>query len=400
LTNLFLILAFALSFFSTPFIAFTAFASIFFIIDLIRKKKTAKLLINDGLFFILFVALILSSVFAVFDKWLSLGSAVLFGLYWLAYFMIRNTADDKLIANVMKAVSCMLIIVCATAIAHFFINKDIVLNLFNETVIFKARSHKNTLASFMVYPALFGNFLAIHLTAMMVYFIYNFRKLKPVWIVIFALAFIIGILTIVLTQARGGLIILFVAALVVFFFLPGKVKAFLLIPVVIASVVSALFMPAKWVQTIKDPLNEANIRARFSMIVAGMDLYEEKGNPAVGIGIMGFREWWGDWPKKVKYSIYEDLNYIHNVYFSFFLETGIIGLLTFIVWIGYLIWILARDAVKKRNWKSISGFALVSGFVINSLVDNLIYVVMLGFLLFLYWGIFASEIDDRALLKS
>jgi len=65
-----------------------------------------------------------------------------------------------------------------------------------------------------------------------------------------------------------------------------------------------------------------------------------------------------------------------------------------------LIWILARDAVKKRNWKSISGFALVSGFVINSLVDNLIYVVMLGFLLFLYWGIFASEIDDRALLKS
>lgn len=110
-----------------------------------------------------------------------------------------------------------------------------------------------------------------------------------------------------------------------------------IIVVVVADVVSGGTITGRLVNTVYDPL----VGQRFALMVAALLVFREY--PIIGIGPGGFAESLEGYGPQVDW-LWNYVGTAHNAYLDVAAEMGIIGLVTFLCFMGTVFWILLRGA--------------------------------------------------------
>jgi len=137
---------------------------------------------------------------------------------------------------------------------------------------------------------------------------------------------------------------------------------------------------------------------RLKLYRVAVDVLKEE--PVLGAGLMGFREWYGAFKPGLKDDI---LNYPHNIFLNFWLESGLFGLLAIL---GMLVWIVNRSK-KMIGWGQGYGqftviiLAALTSLVVHGLVDAPFFkndlAILFWYLLSLFPAASASKIGQSEL---
>lgn len=108
-----------------------------------------------------------------------------------------------------------------------------------------------------------------------------------------------------------------------------------------------------------------------------------KDNSILGIGLNNFEQVYREYIPKVAFPPLEWLvPHAHNLYFSLWLETGIIGLISFVVIVG----ILGFRLIKARTIFSITVLAAMVSILVHGLVDT---PILKNDLAMVFWSLLA-----------
>ena len=173
----------------------------------------------------------------------------------------------------------------------------------------------------------------------------------------------------------------------------------MMIAVVLVIISTLLIVPASRDRILpalggNDPAGQE----RLKLYRVAVDVLKEE--PVLGAGLMGFREWYGAFKPGLKDDI---LNYPHNIFLNFWLESGLFGLLAIL---GMLVWIVNRSK-KMIGWGQGYGqftviiLAALTSLVVHGLVDAPFFkndlAILFWYLLSLFPAASASKIGQSEL---
>lgn len=342
----------------------------------------------------------------------SLEGLAVFAVYAVVYGLTRSyPMDERIYRRVSCAAGAGLLLAGGFALLHyFFIRAPIRFTVpFFGTLDFPATMNmgaNNPLISILQNSSLGGNILAFLVTYLSGYLFgrARARDLKVREWAFYVPALLTGLTALVLTNTRGAMLFVlvsFVTLLVLY-----RKYVFLAVPVVLAAVI--LLLPNEKIrQTLRDPLDSPNMRGRFLQYRAGMEILLER-NPFWGIGLRNFQyayleNYSGEPeferfpggeivtngpPKKLlfleEYRIENmPVPYIHNLYLSLVVETGVIGFLALMLFWIRTVLLGLRDFRRQNDPVAATTVAALAGFFANSLFDNLLYTV--PFAVLLWW---------------
>ncbi len=205
--------------------------------------------------------------------------------------------------------------------------------------------------SFFEHP----NQLALYLSPLIVFFtalfINNYKLIKSRWI--FALTIIVPTVALVLTFSRGAWMGVFAGLFIVF--ANRYSLKIVIIPLLLAILMAFLTPPIR--DRISN-LSDASTSAHLDLMKAGVNKIIE--SPLVGNGLYGFRQTLEQANFKG-----EVINYPHNIFLNFWVEMGLLGLISFA-----LIFYFASNEYKKHPTilKFAAGMFLVT-VIVHGLVD-------------------------------
>ena len=170
------------------------------------------------------------------------------------------------------------------------------------------------------------------------------------------------VLGVVGTVSRTGFLMIGITTVMIiaFWLISDRHRITALIAPVMALIVAGLyFIPADyWTvmqTTIFSPERNAggNFGNRSALIDAGVRVWEDY--PVAGVGINRFRHISGDYLSFENARVFRKLP--HNMYVTLLAETGLVGFLLFMGWIGYSMWELFFAWRFKMGW--VSDLALI-----------------------------------------
>ena len=207
------------------------------------------------------------------------------------------------------------------------------------------------ISSIFDYP----NALALYLTPLFVLFlVMRFKKFGPLTSMAYALGLAIQALAILLTFSRGAwLAIGLVLVVVLLSHLPIKrVAAGLMVLILLFSVIPLL--RNRVILTFNDPSGIARVDLGKAAIV------KLKQSPIFGNGLYGFRTTL----EEQKFSG-EILNYPHNIALNFWIEMGLLGLVSF----ALIIYWSLREHQQGPTILSLAACAFLGVIIVHGLVD-------------------------------
>jgi len=149
-----------------------------------------------------------------------------------------------------------------------------------------------------------------------------------------------GVVLLILTFSRGAWIGYIASIIFLLLFTRHRKNILLLL---VAGIMALVILPVSRARILpvlegRDPAGQE----RFKLWKAAWEII--KANPLLGGGLMGFRDWYGALKQSNADNI---LNYPHNFFLNFWVETGLLGLTAVI---GALIWTgkRARELYRKH----------------------------------------------------
>ncbi len=346
--------------------------------------------------------------------------------------------ENSFLREIFKAFSLAIVVgVCLSLLRVFVLwlltdgnSYRFVFNLAGFRIVITEFFFKDGRLSGMIdQPALFGNLLALYLVfpayAVLSWIFsgkdnlngsdsqataredrqLNFRQ----DVVLHVVALILGFIGIVLTGTRGALL-LFVLELTVLFLIlaPSFKKALAMIFVAgIILVAFSLAVPSFRIRFLHslDPHWRSNA-TRLMLIKASFDILKNTHRIITGVGLLNFRplfNLWRGWGAHASIGSSVGYGFVHNLYVHFLVEEGIVGVLVVaFLFVQGIVVNLRRVVRLKRAGlnvpaKAFSAVALavVSSFMIHSLIDNLLFSFQSGGFIFLIMGLAETFNFDR-----
>jgi O-antigen ligase len=226
----------------------------------------------------------------------------------------------------------------------------------------------------------------------------NFRKNSKL-VIFYLISFLINLSAFFLTVSRSGYLGLFVGGIL---FLLLNIKYFLNKKIIVGSLIgifllilSVIFLDtpieSMWgrFQTTfqkQDPTGSTQEHLLFSE--AASNIFKQ--NPIVGIGSGNFEEYYLNYV-----DTNEDTAYTYNIYLSFLSETGIVGFLTQISFMIFILICGFKAFLKnKENELSILSSALICGYI-SILIANLFYSYYILFFVWLVVGLILASLKVK-----
>ncbi|MDD5634915.1 MAG: O-antigen ligase family protein [Candidatus Omnitrophica bacterium] len=216
----------------------------------------------------------------------------------------------------------------------------------------------------------FGTFLVVAFFAALG--LANYRLDKVPMRIYFTALNIILLVNLIFTYSRGAWSAFFAALILLLFFVRNKRIIVLSLSVICCGVLIAFFIPLSH-EKIMVLLTKKD-SGRLAMWKDVLDMARQ--HPLVGCGVGLFMEIFG----KLKEWGYQ---YVHNCYLQMLVETGILGLVSFLLFVGLII---------KRVWLSVAqdhdrvvmGLgAAFAAFLVHAFFDTQFYSVQLSTLFWL-----------------
>lgn len=137
----------------------------------------------------------------------------------------------------------------------------------------------------------------------------------------------------------------------------------------------------KWKDTLENPLEQYTVADRINQMQFGFSLLKDKVLWH-GIGLFNFRFAYQDYLKKTKSKLPE-VQFLHNIYLSILVETGILG---FILFMAAVLYLFAQYAKHRHQLSSYTALLFLGGLAFYNITDNWLYILKFSILLFLFLG--------------
>ncbi len=359
----------------TPYPVAIFILTCFIIVIINLPKKILTLNLLDKLQLIYTLWLIPVSCFAVYKGHSFLASLV-FVLYLFAYLSARSLFDSHKFNLIIK----ILIITCLF-LDFWSILQSVGLSIkWHNFWILRPRKFPLPLTSLCFNQRHFAVFLEFILPIFLA--LWFFTKNKYLLIL-----FIVNFLFLILTHERGP----FGSTIVAILVLAGLFKRYKFgITIIIVLVLIGLsFRPFR--KRLLHTFEQNADIARKVNIIGGLKMWRDH-NIVTGIGV-------NNYPLLYKQPKYYDkrvriLPFVHNLYISMLVETGIIGLiLSTILFITFMRWLFYLFKTSKDILKFFYGglFAAFIGTFVDNLFDCTPYIIGFGTIYWIFMGIISCE---------
>lgn len=202
----------------------------------------------------------------------------------------------------------------------------------------------------------YPNALALYLAPLIAFFVSVFWSNQELFGKKTAImGILVMIVALIMTFSRGAWIGLFAGIVFLLFVKLGKLKVLGIAGVVLAILLSLPMTRDRLLLTARDPSSFAHVELMNAAI------NKIGSNPIFGNGLFGFRHTLTE-----QNFSGEILNYPHNIFLSFWLEMGILGLMTFI---GLLVLAFKQYKTKPSSAIALGAIAYLIVFLVHGLVD-------------------------------
>ena len=242
-----------------------------------------------------------------------------------------------------------------------------------------------------------ANVLAFSLVFPMSYYFRNPDRMKFPERVLYIFAILVAFIVIGLTATRGAFIFLgFV--LVIAVVLTRKWHYFLFLGALGAILFLLPITRNKISETLTNPVKEVNVANRLHQYRAGWQIFKS-GNFVLGTGLMNFRNIYdkryaadfADSKSDLQNGKVPHVPYIHNNYLSVLVETGIAGFLVLFVFFAAAFFSLLKKGFRQSSVHILTGFVMLCGFFIHSLLDAVLWVSPISLFLWAALGLGLKE---------
>lgn len=330
------------------------------------------------------------SVFFSADKILSIYGFLAFLAYPISYFVFsRNITKDNL-PFVLNTLIYSSLIVCMIGAVQFMIPMHFMVA---HSVFFKSVFgwyagpsilHGGEMVSILGNANVLGAYLVLVLPVFACIF-FDEPSLK--W----AAFFILNVFILIFTQSKSALIGFFVGFLLIIFSIRKKTLIFW------SFLMSALLLTVLNLNTVIRAIFGSSFQSRLSIWSASLNLIAQ--HPIAGWGINTFQK---ISPAVKMENFTEYLSHAHNMFLNLGVETGVIGVLFFCLFLAAF-FVVSLKLYKKiflnpernlKDWILLGIIAANFGFLSQNLMDYFFARGQIGILFFSFAGIVRSFADD------
>lgn len=334
------------------------------LILLINNKLDNKILTQNKLVWILLAYCLLSvtwshQVYSTLEKTSILISFTIIGFYIYKKYNYKERIE--LIANIsflwLLANLFVILIIPSTGISNYF--PGAWEGIYN---------HKNVLGKVSAISSLFLFFALLE---------QKNRSKKIIYFIGIALSVL---LTIKSDSASAIIALMSIIFLTGFFRLMQKIKShqrrgILLILFIIFTILTITI--ATNLSTITELIGkDSTLTGRTEIWVYVLE--EIKKSPIKGFGLGAFWQGYEGPSEKVNYKLWDPAPHAHNGFIETYIETGLIGLIIFVILILSLSVQSYEKAMKNKDFKSLSSLIFILVFIIYNIPDSLFLRVQSG----------------------
>lgn len=307
-------------------IAYMAFIILLMVFNVDKRKMLfdgLKGFSNTRLFFwvIIYSAVCLFSLIPALSKTAAITELLRFWTYIFMFFVIMTFIDtQEQIKNIVKISMLSVLFVGIMGLVQYIAGDSTFPN--PESIGPIGRVY-----STFVNPNFFGAFINIVIFPALVLVKRKVKHYKYIYVIIFLL-----LLNLIFTYTRGSWLGFAIGLMIFIAFFSKK----FLIPISIIAPLS-LFIPGIWerITSIFDP-NSWTIIERYKLWKTGYLMFKE--HPILGVGNGNYLTRYGEYIKKyTELDLGRDQYAVHNTFIKVLAETGILGLIPFIMVIIYFI---------------------------------------------------------------
>jgi Lipid A core - O-antigen ligase and related enzymes len=299
----------------------------------------------------------------------------------LIWIIITEVKDKATIINIIKCFTVSALVVAVFGIVQAFTGIGLYSAFNTEYEYGVARR----IASTMFNPNNYAAFIVLVSYVFLLIGFYSNKKVKSLMIALFALLS----LNLVLTFTRGAWLSFLASAAIMCVVYNKKLLYFLSVPAALIIFVKSI--RARFI-SIFSFTSGANI-TRLKLWQTGMLMI--KDSPVLGVGMGNSIYVYDSYIEKYPWLALSFPKYpLHNSYIKVAAETGILGLLTFILMIGYAVYMVYKIYKNANNvlLKSMSLGFLVSlaGFFIMNLTDDCFFIPQVTVFFWLIFSIIVA----------
>ncbi|WP_159428244.1 O-antigen ligase family protein [Brevinema andersonii] len=343
-----------------------------------------KLLTDDKISLIwllfIFVALI-GSFFAEYSKASAFAMLIALLGYGFLFNIGRSIDFPKEYTEFYTTIFCGIVpITICFGIFHLFLGR----NLFLLGIFIPSHGSPGLASLLSEWPANVAGFLVIAFVIVFGLFLNASNNKQPFKSIIFSIVLLIIFIGLLLTENRGVFLFFIGMGLLFLIFYPWqvfrKIRFFiLLIPFLLMPLLTQY--SDKWKDTLENPLQQYTIADRINQIQFGFSLLKDKVLWH-GIGLFNFRFAYKYYLEKSKSKLPE-VEFLHNVYLSVLVETGILGFILFMIALLYL---FTQYAKYRHQLPAYTAMLFLGGLAFYNITDNWLYILKFSILLFLFLG--------------
>ena len=401
----YLIIIYPLLILTGPFFPdlFLTLISAFYIMYITKNKNWGNFLSKkyNKIFFVLYTILILSSFFSEYLIYSSKTSILYIRyVFFINAIIFIYERDKNLLENFCQINFFTLIFVSFDTIFQFY---------FGHNIIGLETNNDYRMGSFFGKELIVGSYLSRLFPYLLIY-LFFFNKDKTNQIVKFIPIIFIGV-AIFLSGERTSFIFFLIAASGIFIILKNKrilliaSLIFLVISTYIASKDSNLFsrMIHQTINQIYDFENkQIFFYSKEHTVLSMISIRMFKENKILGVGPKNFRYECFDNPKKYEFlKNYKPDHFCsthpHNIFFQFLSETGLMGLIFYLIFLISVFWLFINEC--KKNKKNIKLIFLLISLIISImplLPSGQFFNNWLSIYLFLNLGFIISELKSNS----
>lgn len=354
-------------------------------------KAGFKVEVEDYLFFGLILVSIISGLFAK-NKPLALGGTLILWLYYLTFYVARN-ANLPREGVYWGGVLSVFLLTTFGLVFYLLPNVSVSLKVWNIGFIdipspstFSQNSIVRS-ASITPGPVLFSSAVLYLLPIVIAWLLEKFEnKQWGLWVgtvLVSACVFLVA-----LTSNSRSFILLAPFTAIVLFFLARKYEgiAIFLMPSIVLFIIfwgHVSTTLAERIRLVLEGLDYTSFSNRMDAYKLALEIF--KNSPIIGIGLVNFKE----------YVPHYLGNYVHNVYLSVLLETGILGFSFFTILLGISLYKSVFTLLDKGDIFRLGCFLSIVSYLVHGLFDNTLYVFSLGAMFWLFLGLSYEKTEKK-----
>lgn len=364
--------------------SFFGFTFLFFLLKKIIQPDFKFLKTSTHLFllfFILFMGLslfnsspyIMKSLKALFFKWLE---------YILIFIMTQDIlCNSKRVRNCLIILLSVAALICIDALFQRFMGIDFLRHKITMPLYPGARSYAIT-ATFHHYND-FGAYLVFNLPFVLVLLISIKNRLHKSALFLLVLLLLVCL---ILSYSRGALLGFISAIILMLFLFPKEQKSVYIFTTLVILIM--IFIPG-----LKERIFFGD-SGRYLIWKDTLKMIRE--HPFLGIGLGTFMDYYRKYILLVG-----NIQYAHNCYLQIWAETGVFALLSFILFIGSILYKAIKAFNNNCNFVLLGFICALFGFLVHSFFDTQLYSLQLAALFWFMSGfvVVLTKVDTSLKVK-